>query len=91
MQRLAIATLLGATCAKHQSKADHHNKSKGEHKKGDHHNKHHSSAVDAQMLEEIVGGVLKGAIAAEGFTDILSCIKDAEVVLGDAKIAVADF
>jgi hypothetical protein len=43
------------------------------------------------MLEEIVGGVLKGAIDAEGFTDINKCIKDAEEVLADALEAVEDF
>jgi hypothetical protein len=51
----------------------------------------HTEAVDVKMLEEIVGGILLGAIDAEGFTDINSCIKDAEEVFGDAKIAVADF
>jgi hypothetical protein len=94
MQRLAIAAFVGAACAEHQkSKGEHHGEHKGAHQKGDHHSKHieTAEAVDVKMLEEIVGGILLGAIDAEGFTDIASCIKDAEEVFGDAKIAVNDF
>jgi hypothetical protein len=39
----------------------------------------------------MVGGMLKGAIDAEGFTDINSCIADAEVIFKDAEEAVKDF
>jgi hypothetical protein len=46
---------------------------------------------DATMLEDIVSGVLRGALDAEGFTDITQCINDAEGVFADAKAAVADF
>jgi hypothetical protein len=42
-------------------------------------------------LEQIVGGILKGALDAEGFSDISQCINDAEGVFGDAKTAIADF
>ena len=44
----------------------------------------HSKNVDVKKLELIVGGILKGAVDAEGFTDISSCIKDAETVFADA-------
>lgn len=96
MQRLAIAAFVGAACADHhKSKGEHHNElksgHKGEHKKGDHHGHHAQKDVDVKMLEEIVGGILKGAIDAEGFTDINSCIKDAETVFADAKLAIDDF
>jgi len=43
------------------------------------------------MLEDIVSGVLRGALDAEGFTDITQCINDAEGVFADAKAAVEDF
>jgi len=39
----------------------------------------------------MVGGMLKGAIDAEGFSDINSCIADAEVIFKDAEEAVKDF
>ena len=47
--------------------------------------------LDRIKLEEIVGGVLKGALHAEGFDDINSCIGDAETVFKDAETAVQDF
>ena len=47
--------------------------------------------LDRIKLEEIVGGILKGALHAEGFDDINSCIADAELVFNDAEIAVTDF
>ena len=47
--------------------------------------------TNSTELEQIVGGILKGAIDAEGFTDITQCITDAEGVFGDAKTAIADF
>lgn len=47
--------------------------------------------LDRIKLEEIVGGILKGALHAEGFDDINSCIADAETVFSDAEIAVTDF
>ena len=34
---------------------------------------------------------MKGALHAEGFDDINSCIADAETVFNDAEIAVQDF
>ena len=79
MQRLAYALLVGATLAN-----NHH--AKREHKKV-----HHNHKVDTKKLEQIVGGLLKGAIDAEGFTDIESCIKDAEEVFEDAETAIKDF
>lgn len=99
MQKLAIACFIGAACA-HYGKGDHHNKDhhNKDHQKGDHkgHNGHHgkrgeNNDIDKKELEEIVGGILKGALDAEGFTDIEKCIKDAETVFADAKIAVDDF
>ena len=48
-------------------------------------------ALDRIKLEKIVGGVLKGALNAEGFDDINSCIADAETVFIDADVAVKDF
>ena len=48
-------------------------------------------ALDRIKLEQIVGGVLKGALHAEGFDDINSCIADAETVFNDAEVAVQDF
>lgn len=79
---------VGAACAQ----KGHHDKHS---KKGEHHlNKmqhQETKSIDAKVLEEVVTGILKGAIDAEGFTDINSCIKDAETVFADAKIAVNDF
>jgi len=84
MQRLAVAALIGATSAKHHVMHSH---------KGEHHEQkqHQLDAVDVKKLELIVGGILKGAIEAEGFTDIEKCINDAEGVFADAKVAVEDF
>merc|ERR1712166_1198697 len=47
--------------------------------------------MDVIQLEEIVTGFLKGAINAEHFDDIATCVKDLDVVLGDAEHAVTDF
>jgi hypothetical protein len=49
------------------------------------------SAVDVKKLEDMVGGMLKGALEAEGFDDINSCIADAEVIFKDAEDAFKDF
>lgn len=49
------------------------------------------SAVDVKKLEDIVGGMLKGALDAEGFDDINSCIADAETIFKDAEDAFKDF
>jgi hypothetical protein len=54
-------------------------------------NANKKSMKDAKKVEAIVGGILRGAIDAEGFTDINTCIKDVETVYGDAKTAVEDF
>ena len=48
-------------------------------------------AADMQKMEQIVGGILKGALDAEGFTDITTCLKDVETVIADTKIAIEDF
>jgi hypothetical protein len=48
-------------------------------------------AVDTQKMVSIVEGVLAGALNAEGFDDINTCIKDAETVIQDAQVAVQDF
>lgn len=42
-------------------------------------------------LENIVAGILQGALDAEGFDDINSCIQDNEVVFQDAEEAYLDF
>lgn len=47
--------------------------------------------LDRIKLEEIVGGILKGALHAEGFDDINKCIADAEDIFIDADHAVNDF
>jgi hypothetical protein len=47
--------------------------------------------LDRIKLEKIVGGVLKGALDAEGFDDINACIADAEHVFQDADAAYLDF
>jgi len=46
---------------------------------------------DTATAVKIVEGLLKGAIDAEGFSDIDSCIKDVETLAADAKVAIADF
>jgi len=48
-------------------------------------------SVDVKKLEAIVGGMLKGALDAEGFQDINTCIADAEHVFTDAEEAIKDF
>jgi hypothetical protein len=47
--------------------------------------------LDRIKLEKIVGGVLRGALHAEGFDDINACIADAEHVFTDAEAAYEDF
>ena len=42
-------------------------------------------------MVEIVKGFLKGAIEAEGFNDIETCIQDVEHVVSDAETAFTDF
>jgi hypothetical protein len=48
-------------------------------------------SVDVQMMVQIVEGFLKGAVQAEGLTDIEKCIQDAEGVVSDVETAVTDF
>ena len=47
--------------------------------------------ADNQKMVEIVKGFLKGAIEAEGFNDIETCITDVEHVVSDAETAFSDF
>lgn len=47
--------------------------------------------IDEKKMEAIVQGVLFGALDAEGFTDISTCIKDFEQVISDAESAYKDF
>lgn len=47
--------------------------------------------LDRIKLEKIVGGILRGALDAEGFDDINHCIADAEHVFTDAEAAYQDF
>jgi hypothetical protein len=42
-------------------------------------------------MVDIVKGFLKGAIEAEGFNDIETCIKDVDHVIIDAETAFTDF
>ena len=42
-------------------------------------------------MVQIVEGILKGALEAEGFDDIEKCITDIETVVTDAEAAVKDF
>ena len=83
MNKFALAALLGAVSAHGHG---HHHKDFGKEA-----HRHHGKEVDPKVLEEIVGGVLKGALDAEGFDDINKCIQDAEHVFSDAKTAVEDF
>lgn len=46
---------------------------------------------DLLQAEEIVIGMLKGALDAEGFTDIERCIKDGVTIVKDSEIAIQDF
>ena len=50
-----------------------------------------AQAVDAKTVELLVTGLLQGAIDAEGFGDITTCIKDGGKVVEDAELVVADF
>lgn len=43
------------------------------------------------MVVDITEGVLKGALDAEGFTDIEHCIQDVETFVSDAETAIEDF
>ena len=43
------------------------------------------------MMIQITEGVLKGALEAEGFTDIESCIQDVESFVSDSHKAISDF
>jgi len=47
--------------------------------------------VDYVMVEQVVEGVLIGALDAEGFDDITKCITDAEGVVTDVEKAFNDF
>jgi len=47
--------------------------------------------VSAIEVEQIVEGILRGALDAEGFTDITQCMNDAETVISDVELAVGDF
>ena len=49
-----------------------------------------ASAVD-QKYVQIVSGLLKGALDAEGFDDIEKCLGDGEVIVKDAEKAYTDF
>jgi hypothetical protein len=42
-------------------------------------------------MVEIVKGFFKGAIEAEGFDDIETCIQDVEHVITDVETAYSDF
>ena len=50
-----------------------------------------ANQVNSTKLTQIVTGVLKGALDAEGFDDIDKCITDAKEVYDDVDIAFNDF
>ena len=50
-----------------------------------------NKSVDTKKMEVIVEGILRGALDAEGFTDITHCIQDVEHVVQDAQAAYTDF
>jgi len=47
--------------------------------------------IDAEKLKGIVGGLIMGALDAEGFDDIVKCIKCSEHIFFDVEEAVKDF
>ena len=47
--------------------------------------------MDVIKLEQIVDGILRGALDAENLTDISTCITDMETIFGEAETAVGDF
>jgi hypothetical protein len=49
------------------------------------------SETDVKKLEQIVGGILKGALDAEGFGDITQCFDDTKDIFEDAEALVKDF
>jgi len=59
--------------------------------KGTAHKTEEQVQLDRIKLTEIVTGVLKGALHAEHFDDINTCIADAEHVFADAEGAYQDF
>jgi len=71
----------------------HHHKHHKHHKHPHHGKKGEEGQLkmDIIMVEQIVTGILKGAVNAEGFNDIATCMNDFGVVLGDAENAVKDF
>ena len=85
----------------HHDGGDHHRHPHHPHRPDHHphhpHHPHHEKKaekdlkMDVIQLEQIVTGILKGAVDAEGFNDIATCIDDLEHVLGDATNAVKDF
>ena len=56
-----------------------------------HHIKANKKAVDVQKVEQIVKGILIGALDAEGFTDIITCMGDAKTVLSEVESSIAYF
>ena len=56
-----------------------------------HHKTEEQVGLDRLKLVAIVQGVLKGALHAEHFDDINTCIADAEHVFADAEGAYQDF
>jgi len=54
-------------------------------------NKDEQYKMDVIKLEQIVDGILRGALDAENLTDISTCITDMETVFADTEQAVKDF
>ena len=46
---------------------------------------------DVKIAGEVVGGILMGAVKAEGLDNIMNCIHDSEVVVSDVSSAIGDF
>jgi len=47
--------------------------------------------MDVIKLEQIVDGILRGALDAENLTDISTCITDMETIFSETETAVKDF
>jgi len=77
----------------HRHHRHHHDHKRPHHGHKKHHQKENNDKLkmDIIQVEEIVTGILKGAINAEGFSDISKCMNDVTVVIGDASNAVKDF
>lgn len=56
-------------------------------------NENNEKTIDPKVKEavEIIGGILQGAIKAEGLDNIENCIKDSEIIIEDTAAAIKYF